>query len=538
MKGNALTLTVLTVITVALATALDTRRHDVLRPRRSLSSVPIIGSLLFGGEKETKIPHLGQYPLWKVHRYHGISLQPVSIPSDRIPSNLPISPNLSGEAPSIVNVPNPNYAPPDAIVAPPNQYSAPYPPAEQRPSAPYPPAEPYSAPYPAAEQRPSAPYPPADPPSAPYPPAVPSGPYPPPSAPHPPIYNAQQHSGASASSASAAAEFATPAEFAETAQAGGEGSSGSFFDLQSMLPPELYNRLQQYTSTAQGREKVGALLRIAANAQKLKTNAASTLQGVFEKFFGGAGGSANIAYESGTYTNIPKVYPQPQGIFNGFKPVGTGVSGSPLPILPEVPPLPEIPGLQKLPAAPGLPHINLPEISAAHKGSSGQYVSFRFPQAQSLPTSYEAPAPSIPSTSYGTPIGPTFRPSPQSSGGDFSTSFSGPQNSYGSPVSESSGGSISTFFQRPESSYGLSSFDSNSAASEIDEEFQPRNKQPQEVNQSSSSLQKTTKLHRVLSSQPFQSEDMRKYLDSEHPASQKEYQGFQPMEQKDNGESE
>lgn len=543
----------------------DVIEPSTLRQRRSLK-LPTFGSI-FGGKKEPEVPHLGTYPLWKVHRYHGISLQPISIPGDHIPSSLPIPPTLPGEAPSIVNVPNPHYAPNDIITPPPNQYgpppSGPYPPPNH-PSGPYPPADPPGpypptgppGPYPPAG--PPGPYPPAGPPG-PYPPADSSGPYHPPTAPHPVVFNAQAFSGAAPSSNAAGGLTtynAPPTEFAETsANVGAEGGFGNFVDLQSMLPPELAQKFQRYTSTAQGRERVSALLRIAANAQKLKTNAASSLQGIFQKFFGGAGGSTNIALESGTYTNIPKTYPATQGIFNSLKPVGTGVSGSLLPNLPEVPPLPKIPGLKKLPSAPGLPHINLPNVGPFKEGG-GQYVSFSIPQGHNLPESnshsYGPPAqphrvPTIPSTSYGTPIGPTFVPSPQSSGSDVSSFFKGPEQSYsvpnahssggdvpsfyqppaqfyGAPISESSGGDISTFFQAPQGTYG-NPFDSSSAGSEVEEEFQPRHKQVEgEVAEIEPSPVKTTKLHRVENMQAFEDSSL---------FSRQHYEGFQPMEQND-----
>lgn len=552
---------------VAVASASVLQSPDGIEPstprhRRSVK-LPTFSSI-FGGKKEPEVPHLGTYPLWKVHRYHGISLQPISIPGDHIPSSLPIQPTLPGEAPSIVNVPNLHYAPHDIITPPSNQYgpppSGPYP-----PSAPYPPPNPPSGPYPPAD--PPGPYPPADPPG-PYPPADPPGPYPPfdppghyprPTAPHPVVFNAQAFSGAAPASNAAGGSTdysAPPSEFAETsANVGAEGGFGNFVDLQSMLPPELAQKFQQYTSTAQGRERVSSLLRIAANAQKLKTNAASSLQGIFQKFFGGAGGSSNIALESGTYTNIPKTYPATQGIFNSLKPVGTGVSGSLLPNLPDVPPLPKIPGLKKLPPAPGLPHINLPDVGHLKEGG-GKYVSFSIPQGHNLPESnshtYGLPAqphrvPTIPSTSYGTPIGPTFVPSPQSSGGDVSSFFQGPEQSYnvpnshssggdfpsfyqaptqsyGAPISESSGGDISTFFQAPQGTYG-NPYDSSSAGSEVEEEFQPRHKQAEgEVAEISPSSVKTTKLHRVQNTQAF---------DDSRPFSRQHYEGFQPMEQND-----
>lgn len=565
MEGTVFVL--LAAVAVASASVLQSPEAigpSTLRQRRSLK-LPTFGSI-FGGKKEPEVPHLGTYPLWKVHRYHGISLQPISIPGDHIPSSLPIPPTLPGEAPSIVNVPNPHYVPHDIVTPPPNQYgpppSGPYPPL-----APYPPPNPPSGPYPPADPPgpyppagPPGPYPPADPPG-PYPTAEPLGPYHPPTAPHPVVFNAQAFSGAASSSNAAGGSSvysAPPSEFAETsANVGAEGGFGNFVDLQSMLPPELAQKFQQFTSTAQGRERVSALLKIAANAQKLKTNAASSLQGIFQKFFGGAGGSTNIALESGTYTNIPKTYPAAQGIFNSLKPVGTGVSGSLLPNLPEVPPLPKIPGLKKLPSAPGLPHINLPNIGhSPFKEGVGQYVSFSIPQGHNLPESnshtYGPPAqlhrvPTIPSTSYGTPIGPTFVPSPQSSGSDVSSFFKGPEQSYnvpnahssggdvpslyqtptqsyGAPISESSGGDISTFFQAPQGTYG-NPFDSSSAGSEVEEDFQPRHKQVEgEVAEIEPSPVKTTKLHRVQNAPDF--EDSRLF-------SRQNYEGFQPMEQSD-----
>lgn len=564
MEGTVFVL--LAAVAVASASVLqspDAIGPSTLRQRRSLK-LPTFGSI-FGGKKEQEVPHLGTYPLWKVHRYHGISLQPISIPGDHIPSSLPIPPTLPGEAPSIVNVPNPHYVPHDIVTPPPNQYgpppSGPYPPL-----APYPPPNPPSGPYPPADPPgpyppagPPGPYPPADPPGS-YPTAEPLGPYHPPTAPHPVVFNAQAFSGAASSSNAAGGTTvysAPPSEFAETsANVGAGGGFGNFVDLQSMLPPELAQKFQQYTSTAQGRERVSALLKIAANAQKLKTNAASSLQGIFQKFFGGAGGSTNIALESGTYTNIPKTYPATQGIFNSLKPVGTGVSGSLLPNLPEVPPLPKIPGLKKLPSAPGLPHINLPNIGhSPYKEGVGQYVSFSIPQGHNLPESnshtYGPPAqlhrvPTIPSTSYGTPIGPTFVPSPQSSGSDVSSFFKGPEQSYnvpnahssggdvpslyqtptqsyGAPISESSGGDISTFFQAPQGTYG-NPFDSSSAGSEVEEDFQPRHKQVEGEVAEIESSPKTTKLHRVQNAPDF--EDSRLF-------SRQNYEEFQPMEQSD-----
>lgn len=546
----------LLLATVAVASTSGQQSPDgitssTLRQRRSVK-LPSFSSI-FGGKKEPEVPHLGTYPLWKVHRYHGISLQPISIPGDHIPSSLPIPPTLPGEAPSIVNVPNPHYAPHDIITPPPNQYgpppSGPYPPL-----APYPPSQPPSGPYPPAD--PPGPYPPAGPPG-PYPPSDPPGPYSPPTAPHPVVFNAQAFPGTSSPSnaVSGSSGYSPPSEFAETpGNVGAEGGFGNFVDLQSMLPPELAQKFQQYTSTAQGRERVSALLRIATNAQKLKTNAASSLQGIFQKFFGGAGGSTNIALESGTYTNIPKTYPETQGIFNSLKPVGTGVSGSLLPNLPEVPPLPKIPGLKKIPSAPGLPHINLPNVGhLPFKEGGGQYVSFSIPQGYNVPESvshtYGAPVqphrvPAIPSTSYGTPIGPTFAPSPQSSGSDVSSFFQGPEQSYsvpnphpsggdvpsyyqpptqsyGTPISESSGGDISTFFQAPQATYGHP-FDSSSAGSEVDEDFQPRHKQAEDEAAEISTLPvKTTKLHRVQNTQAF--EDSKPF--------RQHYEGFQPMQQ-------
>lgn len=513
------------------------------------AKIPVIGTL-FGLHATPEIPHLGTYPIWKVHRYHGISLQPVPYPGERIPSNLPLPPNQPGEAPSIVNVPDPNYAPVDAPAVPANEYG---PPA----SAPY-----SSAPYS------SAPYSPVY--NAPLSSRDPRG----------PVSTAQASSASAANSGSTSTAFAN-AGSASNAFANSGSASNSFANsgsiegeldlstLQTLLPPEIFNKVQVYASTPGGQEKVRALLGIANNARKLKFNAAHSIQGMFQKIFGGAGGSTDVALNSGTWTNVPEIYPATQGIFNSFRAVGTGISGSLIPALPEVPPLPEIPGLQTLPPAPQLPYINMPDIRPlSTNGLGGSYVSIQLPQAPQPKEAYTPPSAAYapaheygppaqsygpPAQSYGPPAqsyGPpaqTYGPPAQTYGPPAQTydppvqqyspppqQYSVPEipsTSYGTPVGpvysypQSSGSSSSSFFQAPQQTYGTP--DASFAASENQEQYEGRNREAQEEAESSDSQPqvplKTTKLQRVQDSRPLRGEALRAYLDSQR--------GFRPSHQ-------
>ncbi|XP_046674799.1 verprolin-like [Homalodisca vitripennis] len=515
--------------------ALTAKKIPVIGSLFAGKKLPIVGSL-FGEEETPEIPHLGKYPLWKIHRYNGIELRPVPLPGDHTPLH-PVFPIVPEEAPSIVNVPDPNYAI-HTVTPPPTEYGLPH------NHAPYSPQVDHSGPYP-PPNIPSGPYPAENSPSGPYSPSnSPPGPYPStniPTEPHSVIYNAQLPSRAPRGPATASASAqASSSGFSSSDSSANVQTSyaaehnvedlGNLQDLHNVLPPELYQMMQQYISTPAGRERVGALLGIAEKAKKLKRNTARSIQGIFQKFFGGAGGSTNVALQSGTYTNIPAPYPAPQGIFNSFGSVGTGISGDLLPSLPKDPELPEIPGLQATPPVPGLPHIHLPAISqvpASHTGN--HYVSIRLPQAPELPPihhsfpeqhapSYSLPAetygppfkttgvsaesynahahtysaPQIPSTSYGVPSGPVYPYQPHT---PATTPYHAPQQSYEVPT------------------------DSFSAGSEINVHTEPLQKGlAEEVVNGTHEFLNTTKLHRVQNSQSFLGEDMRIYLDSDHPA--------------------
>lgn len=476
------------------------------RERRSFdpSSVPILASL-FEGEQENQLPNLASYPLWKVHRYHGISLQPIPLPEERVPIH-PVAQSQDEEAPSIVNVPDPHYAPKEPIPLPLTEYGPP------APSAPYPPSSAPSGPYPPLSA-PSGPYRPASSPPGSYAPVNP------PSAPYPPIYNAplpSDHKGDH--HISSHSEVFSPqsdghlGDFLSHLRTG-DGVDTVIQGLLSILPSDIVQKLHQFVSTPEGRERITAILGIATNAKKLKTGAARSLQDIIARLFGGAGGSTDIALQSGTYTKIPYPYPAPQGILNGFKPIGTGVSGSLLPTFPQ-PTLPPIPGLERLPDTPALPHINLPSpTDLMIKGVGGHYVSISLPQASNTYSLPENQKYSPPANSYGPPT-PSYSP-PTNTYGQPASTYGTPSQSYSPPAP-----------QIPSTSYGVPtgparpyqpSYDQAVAASETHEELQSRERGQKEAEVTPLPL-KTTKLTKSQEPLSYQSDDLRRYLDADHPA--------------------
>ncbi|XP_054267368.1 DNA-directed RNA polymerase II subunit RPB1-like [Macrosteles quadrilineatus] len=561
-----------TIGTIALASKIPHLKKIPALAKAHIAKLPVIGGF-FGLNALPEVPHIGTYPLWKVHRYHGISLQPVPYPGERIPSTLPTGPYQSGEAPSIVNVPDPNYIPRDAPSPPANEYGVPA-----------------------------------------------SGPYS--RDPRGPVYVANSAASTSAGSSSYAgsASFTGSSSFAPSA--GSSASAGSFSStgsastgtsdgssaaagasaasfasasansvadidlstLQTLLPPDMFAKVQQYAATPGGLEKVTALLGLANNARKLKYNARHSIQGMFQTLFGGAGGSTNVALNSGTWTNVPDVYPTPQGVFNNFRAVGTGISGSLLPNLPKLPHLPKIPGVGHLPPTPQLPHINLPDISS--NGLGGSYVSIQIPQAPRAPhpeTPYNAPSPTYgpptpvygpPAHTYGPPAPEYGPPAPQYSPpapeyGPPAPQYSPPAPEYGPPAPQysppaqqysvpeipstsygtpagpiypysQSSASASSFFKSPQSTYATP--DASFAASENDEHYEGRHgeaEQKAEANEEQPEVPlKTTKLQRVQDSRPLRGGALRAYLDSQRGfrPSQKEQEAQADNEIDENGE--
>ncbi|RZF43529.1 hypothetical protein LSTR_LSTR013053 [Laodelphax striatellus] len=404
--------------------------HDIGLPRRWLRNrearffnpVKAVRDWFHGPSPSQTDPlaNLGKYPVWKVHKYNGISIKPVHV------IDVAALPQKSGNPPTVVNVPQP-LAPPSNEYGPPrNEYS---PPTNEY----GPPTKEYGLPSSAHN-----------------------------------TFEQGQQSGADGQDSAAALSALDNLGSLVNLLPNSEGGSSGGLDLSklagiaSQLPPEAIEKLQSILGVYNARtnqERINSLLGAAVAKTKLTAGALHSLSGFVQGLIGGAGGSKDIALESGTYNNVPKGYPGKLGVLTTSAVVGGPSSGIPLPDLPPAPPLPEIPILEKFSSdlkVPPFPHIYLPTKFSLVKKPGKGYVSFQMPPAHS---SYSPPEPA---KTYQAPKDNTFvqsTPSPQPP-----VSFNPPQQSY-APPQQSYAPPVDSYGVPLQASYSVPAQDSSFQAS-------------------------------------------------------------------------
>ncbi|XP_039289392.1 uncharacterized protein LOC111048048 [Nilaparvata lugens] len=485
--------------------------HDIGLPRRWLRNresrffnpVRAVRDWFHGPSPSAADPlaNLGKYPVWKVHKYNGISIKPVHV------IDVAALPQRNSNPPAVVNVPQP-LAPPSNTYDPPrNEYS--------------PPVNEYGPPI--NEFGPSS-----------------SGQV---------SFDKDQQNGGDGQDSAAALSALDNLGSLVNLLPGSEGGSSGGLDLSklagiaSQLPPEAVEKLQSILGIYNARtnqERVNSLLGAAVAKTKLTAGALHSLSGFVQGLIGGAGGSKDIAIESATYNTVPKGYPGKIGVLNNLPIVGGPSSGIPLPDLPPPPTLPDIPILEKFNSeikVPSFPHIYLPtKFALVNKPGKG-YVSFQVPPA------YSSYSPPEPAKTYEAPrdnafVQSTPSPQPPASFNQPQQSYAPPVDSYGVPLQasysvpaqDSSFQASNDFYTHSEpSAYQPDSYNQDEfypfQPGHNDIQAAPSNKhetvafpQEQSASYSQVAMQRGSQpANSILSQQP--SSELAMYLDPSHPAS-------------------